>query len=220
MKKIVPGVIVVLVLLLVSIPLEAQEMIIRYYILPIEEIGNARGPKYLKWRFGTGTLDVQWSCKDFGLTNQMLCAVNAEQVDHDVLLAQTDIVKIPANLDNNVTTGALSATREALEDLGIPGNWINTSHTYRDVVRFVAGLFFFAQRHHALHGQEIKPSGLNLNNTWSDLSSAWRQNLRTTADTFEYNYSNVTGSTTMRIILKSLGDQWGNTPIEFGFTTL
>ncbi len=196
------------------------QMLVRYYIIPIEEVGSARGPKYLKWRFGTGTLDVQWSCKDFGATNQMLCAVNAEQVDHDVLLAQGDIVKIPANLDSNVTAAALPTVRAELEALGVPGNWITTLHTYREVVRFVAGLFLFAQRHHDLYNQEIRPVGIDLGDTWGDLSAAWRENLQLTADSFEYDYSGVNASMPLRVILKSLGDQWGVQPIYFGFTTL
>ena len=194
--------------------------IIRYYIIPIEDVSSARGPEYLKWRYGSGTLDVEWSGKDFGVIDQMLCAVNAEQVDHDVLLAQGDVVKIPVNLDNNVAAGALASVRSELENLGIPGNWITTAYTYREILRFVAGLFFFAQRHHGLHNQELRPFSVDLDDVWSDLPLVWRANLRLTADSFGYDYSAVTGSTTLRAVLKSLGDQWGNTPIEFGFTTL
>lgn len=219
MKKLVRINLGILLFLLITNVVGAQ-MLIRYYIIPIETIGSARGPKYLTWRFGTGTLDVQWSCKDFGATNQMLCAVNADQTDHDVLLAQSDVVKIPQNLDGNVTAGALSTVRAELEALGVPGNWITTSHTYREVVRFVAGLFLFAQRHHEMHNQEIRPAGVDLGDTWGDLSAAWRENLQLTADSFEYDYSGVNASTPLRVILKSLGDQWGAQPIYFGFTTL
>ena len=41
-------------------------MAARFYFLPIEVIGTARGPKYLKWRFSTGGIDCKWSMKDTG----------------------------------------------------------------------------------------------------------------------------------------------------------
>lgn len=196
-------------------------MEIRFYLIPIEMINAGRGPKYIKWRFNPDGLDVQWSMKDFGSLDIGLIAVNADQADHDILSAAEDVTAIPANLDNNIPAGALNTVRAELEALGIPGNWVGTSNTYREVVRFVAGLFQFAQRHAGLHdSQQIRPTNVNLSNTWSDLPAQWRSNLQATADSFGYDYSGVTGATTLRVVLKALGDQWADTPIHFGFISL
>lgn len=192
----------------------------RYYILPIEQAGNARGPKYLKWRFDPSGLDVFWSGMDYGLIPKMLVVADVTTAQHNGLSAQPDVLSLPADIDNTVTSQALPAVQTGLESLKIPGNWVHTSHTYRDILRMVGGLFQFAQRHHGLHDQLIVPDNIDLSKTWGDLPLEWRQNLAATADSFGYDYSGVTASTTIRAILKNLSDQWGDTPINLGLTTL
>ena len=47
---------------------------VRFYLVPVEIINEIyRGPKYLIWRFGTGTLDIgKWSAMDYGFVPTML----------------------------------------------------------------------------------------------------------------------------------------------------
>lgn len=198
-------------------------MAIRFYLLPIESNGNARGPKYFPWRYDPdppALIQATCSNMDFGLVPTMLVAADVTPAQHTTLSANADVTSIPQNIDATITAGALSAVRAALENLKIPGNWATTGNTYREVLRMVAGLFQFAQRHQGLHGQTIIPDNINLNMTWGNIPQAWQQNLQATADSFGYDYSQVTGSTTVRVILKNLADQWGNQPIYMGITTL
>jgi len=191
-------------------------MTVRFYLVPVEQSGNARGPKYFKWRFSPDGLDVRWGAFDYGLIPTMLIAADVTAGQHDTLAAQSDVTAIPADIDSTVPAQALPAVQNALEDLRIPGGWVTTNHTYREIIRTVGGLFQFAQRHHGLHNKIIMPENVTLSQTWGDLPLQARQEVRATADSLNYDYSDVTASTTIRQILKSLADQWGDQPLLLG----
>ncbi len=202
-------------------------MTIRYYLLPVEEVQQGgilfRGPKYLRWRFGTGTIDPingegQWL--DYGLRPVMLACANVTNPDHTVLAAALDVTDVPLNIDNTITAGALVAVQDALENIKVPGTWVTTSHTYRQVLRAVAGLFAFAQRYHEMHNEQLIENAVNLGTLWQDIPLAKRQRIQATADALGIDYSPVTGTWTIRQILKFLADFWQATPFNFGFTTL
>jgi hypothetical protein len=59
----------------------------RFYVLPIEQVGNRRGPKYLKWRYDPDPpgLDVIWNMMDYGLLPTALVVVDAPDEQHAVL---------------------------------------------------------------------------------------------------------------------------------------
>ena len=197
-------------------------MAIRYLLIPLEiSAEGRRGPKYLKWRDNPTGLDVVWSMFDFGVLPQAIVVCDVTNAQFTALDANADVFGIPANIDNNVTATALPNVRTALETIRIPGTWITAGATsYRELLRAVCGLAQFAQKHHGMHDQYIIPDTINLDQTWGDVPLQWRQNLQATADALHYDYSQVSASTPVRVILKSLADQWGNTPFFFGITTL
>lgn len=194
-------------------------MAIRFYLIPIEIVdGNKRGPKYLKWRFteNVAPLDVLWSGMDFGLEPVMLVQADVTPAQHTTLSGNADVISIPANIDNNITAGALSAVKAALETLNVPAGWVTTGFTYRQVLRMVAGLFQFAQRHHGAHSERLFSGGFNMDTQFSALPLAVRQRLIATADSLNYDTSGLSGSNTIRQILKNVADQWGSKPIIIG----
>jgi len=196
-------------------------MAIRYLLMPLSVVNGRRGPKYLKWRDNPDGLDVQWNIFDFGLLAQCVAACDVTVAQFNGLTANADVFGVPANIDGNVTAQALPTVQAALETVRIPADWVQAGSTsYRELLRVICGLAQFAQRHHAMHGQYIIPDEINLNQTWGDLPDAWRANLRATADSFRYDYSQVSAGTTIRVILRSLAQQWGDTPFYFGIGTL
>lgn len=197
-------------------------MTIRYYLVPVEEVGSARGPKYFNWRFCVDcSLNVPWSAMDYGLRPTMLIATDVTNGQHNGLAAASDVTTVPTNIDNTVSAAALSAVRAALEGLKIPGNWVTTAHTYREVLRAVAGLFQFAQRHQALHNEPLVEGNVDLSMTWSEVPQAKRQRVQATCDDLGYDTSPVTGAWTLGQTLKYLADLWGDTTFIFGnITTL
>lgn len=191
-------------------------MAARFYILPIETISGSRGPKYLKWKLNPTGLAVQWSMFDYGLQDTALVAADLTITQHNTLSANSDVVSVPLNIDDNIAAGALSTVRAQLEALWIPGNWVQTTHTYRQVLRVVAGLFQFAQRHHGLHNEPLMQGTVNWNLTLGDLSQARRDRIQATANSFNYNTNHFTLSSTLRDVLKFLGEAWGETAFFFG----
>jgi len=180
--------------------------------------------KYIHGTFnqaGGDVLAVASGKMRYGFNEEVyLVAADVTTQQHNALAAHTDVTTIPANIDGNISAGALTAVKAALEALRIPGNWVTTSHTYRQVLRMVAGLFQFSKRHFKLHSKILIPTANNMDQTWGDLPLLVRQELQATADSFGYDYSGVTGSTTIRTILKSLADQWGDQPIDMSVTVL
>lgn len=198
-------------------------MATRFYILPIEVVGgNRRGPKYLKWRFDPDPpgIDCQWSMKDYGLIDAALVAADVTQTQHEQLAAEVDVAAPPADIDQNVSDIALPTVVSVLESLRIPAGWITTSHTYRELLRMVGGLFMFAQRHHGIHNEALIDNQAQLDLRWNQIPQARQQRIMTTADAMGYDYSAIQPNWLIRQILKHLGDQWADTPILFGFTTL
>jgi hypothetical protein len=191
-------------------------MTIRYYLVPIETVGEARGPKYLRWRFTENPtpLGVTWSGMDFGLEPAMLVRADVTGGQHTTLSANADVVSIPTNIDANITADALPTVKAALETLNIPADWVTTAFTYRQVLRMVAGLFQFAQRHHGIHFERL--FSFNMDTQFSSLPLPVRQRLIATANSLNYDISGLSGSNTIRQILKDVADQWGDKPIILG----
>jgi hypothetical protein len=197
---------------------------IRFYILPIEVVdGNKRGPKYLHWRFDPdppGILVNRYSLKDYGLIDAALVACDLTLAQHQQLAAEIDVAAAPQNLDQTVSAIALPQVVAVLEALRIPAGWVTTSHTYRELLRMVGGLFLFAQRYHGMHNEPLIDNAAQLDLRWNQIPQARRQRIQETADEMGYDYSAVQNTWLIRRILKHLGDQWGLTPILFGFVTL
>lgn len=197
----------------------------RYYILPIQEVSTIqsttagqkyRGPKYLRWRENEGGLGVNWSLMDYGAENYALVLVDITTEQHDALSANSDVVSIPTNIDSNLTSGAVSVAKTKLEAMNIPADWIDTSYTYRQVLRKIVGLFQFAQRHHAKFGVKVIEKEQTLETAIGDLSKNTKNNLQKTADSFGWNFSIIKSDWKLRKVLKHLADHWGNDPIHIG----
>jgi len=198
-------------------------MTIRFYVLPIVLFNNTRGPKY--FRFGKGPdknpgINCPWSMKDYGSINQCVLAADILAADHTALIVNTDVLSIPTNIDSTLTNAARNAARTFCATYNIPGSWISTGQTYRAVLRTITGFFLYFQRVTGVLGRDIDlPSGwldIQIQNVALDIRDAMAQ----AATDMGYDYSAVTPTTTMRVILKSMADKWGTAPIYFGFVTL
>lgn len=200
---------------------------IRFYILPIEQVVDGattyRGPKYFDWRRDPdppALVSTRYALMDYGLINACLIVADVTQEQHDLLVANSDVASPPEDIDQNITTQALPQVQNVLEALRIPTGWIDTTYTYREILRRVAGLFQFAQRHHGMHDEQLIDNTGQLDLTWADISVDRRTRVQMTADSFGYDYSTVTGTWTVRQTLMHLANQWGATPIYIGGITL
>jgi hypothetical protein len=193
---------------------------IRFYIMPIMVVdGNRRGPKYLRWRFGSG-IECPWSVKSYGLIDAALVACNLTQAQHEQLVAEPDVIAAPEDINQNISEIAIPEVVQVMEALRIPADWVDSTYTYRQILRMIGGLFLFAQRYHGMHNEALIDSTAQLNLRWNEIPKARQDRIKATADEKGYDYSAVQPTWLVRRILKHLGDQWGETPILFGFVTL
>ena len=179
-----------------------------------------RGPAYLQWKMNPGGLAVQWSCADYGSIDVMICAVNAEQAQHDWLAAQVGVYQFPANLDQNLTQPQVTAVQNWLENQWIPGDWVTPGDTWRGVLRPVIQLFLYMQRTTAILGYAPDVQAISLNTQLSAIPAPIRDAMQQAATELGYDLSPVRLNWTLRRFLKYMADQWGSKPIYFGFTTL
>lgn len=200
-------------------------MTIRFYVLPLEVVIDAdgahtrRGPKYMNWRFTTNPtpIDCPWSLKDYGLVGHGIVCADIQPSDHTALVANNDVLALPVNLDTNPTQGQVNAAKTFLENRNIPAGWVTTALTYRQILKTILGILFFIQRVHTIMGRNhFADSGVTLDTTLGAIPVDARNALSQAATDMGFDTSGLTGTTTLRVALKSVADQWGARPMIFG----
>lgn len=193
---------------------------VRYYVLPIEQNGAYRGPKYFAWRFDPDppalVEGVRWGMMDYGLIDAALLVADVTQDQHEALVSNPDVVSPPENIDQNISALAIPTVQSVLEALRIPADWVDTSYTYRQILRAMAGLFQFAQRYHGMHNEQLIDSTAALDLRWNQIPLERRNRIVATADDLGYTYADVTNQWTVRRILFYLAQQWGARPFYIG----
>ena len=215
--------IVILVLLAMLLPFASvvEAQVIQYYLLPVQVVNDVyRGPSYLKWRWNPEGLDVPWSCKDYGLIDVMVCAVDGAQADHDYLAAQGDVYQFPENLEVNPSPAELNQLETYLEGAYIAADWLSPSETWHEALRTVTGMFLFMQRLTAITGNSPLEWGVTLNTQFRNLDQVYQDAITQAFTDLGYDDSVIRTNWTLRVLLKNAADQWGEKPILFGFTTL
>jgi len=193
---------------------------IRFYILPIERVGNARGPKYFRWRYNETGISCPWSMKDYGSIDMAVLAADILQADHDALVLNADVYALPENLDPLMALADRQTLNTYIEAHGIPGDWLKQGDTFRSVLRTITAMFLYLQRALAILEYPVDPfAGLTLNTRYNQLTTAYQNALSQAASELDYTW-NVAANDQIRKIWKDMADQWGNREIYFGFVTL
>lgn len=93
----------------------------RFCIVPMGANGTPRGPRYFKWRLGTGIIAGPRNGTVYGLLPIMLVyAQNMSVADDATLGAASDVLAVPVNVELNISTGAVAEGKAALDNLKIP----------------------------------------------------------------------------------------------------
>jgi hypothetical protein len=191
----------------------------RIHLMPMTPTGRngSREPKY-RSEFGS----FLWQGPiDYGSMDACIIALDADATTHATLTAHSDVLTVPANLDGTPSAAAVTTTRTALDALQIPSAWVNTSRTWRTIVRVVIGMFilnqrFWVQRGNTIgNGQHSIFGGLSLDATVSQIPAGARADLDIVCASLALDTSAITGSTTIRAMLQNFGLQFANTPHLF-----
>jgi len=181
-------------------------MTLNLYVMPIGGSGvrtDPRGPKYLSTLTG-----FQWGMYDYG--NEPACLVGVHDIDvatDTSLRGNPDCYGLPVNLDQAVG-GATSTVQTALESVNMPGTWVASTNTWRQVVRFVGAVCQFAQRYQGMANAQWFTGGVTLATTYGSLPVAARNNIAAAAQSFGFDTSGITGASTLRQIITSAGSQY------------
>lgn len=198
-------------------------MTVRFYMLPIERNGLARGPKYFNWRNDPdppALVTCTWALKDYGVIDYGLVCADVTSQNHTDLSAQSDVGAVPTTLDNTLTGGQVTAVQNRLEAIALPATWVTTALTWRQVLRSITGIMLYMQRVTALSGQSPFDTGATLSTQIGSISQQWRDWMQQAANDMAFDYSAVTGSTTVRQLLKMMADQFDERVISFGLIDL
>lgn len=188
----------------------------KVYLVPIEQVGNKRGPEYFSWRFDANgpSINCRWSMMDYGfINNALLMAHDILPADHAALILHADVFAFPDNLDQSITDPNVSTF---FETVNIPTNWLTPSTTYRQFLRYTAGMFQFNQRYGGISGgQSIFGGGITLDTNWNSLSTQQKTWFNQTLASFGF-LNGVTGNPKIRTLAKQAGDLWGDAPFFLG----
>jgi hypothetical protein len=192
---------------------QAEGEMLKLYLVPIQQIGSVRGPKYFVWRFNEVGIGCRWNMMDYG-NFALLVAHDITPADHASLIANADVYAFPDNLDQNINDKAVLDS--FFEPLNIPTDWTTPSTTYRQFVRQTAGLMQFNQRYTGLSGGEsLFGGGITLESNYNQLSAQQQAWFNQALISFGW-FTGVQGNPKLRSLAKQAGDLWGDAPFIFG----
>lgn len=198
-------------------------MTIRYLIVPVIKVDNRRSPAHFGGRAfppDTELVGVVWGMMDYGLIDVGLVAADVDATQVTYLETLSDVQLVPANIDNTIGTQArVDVVSAALEAFNIPATWVNVGDTYRTVMREIAGYFLFMQRITGITGVDPTTLGVNLSTRFNQLSTLWQNAILQAAADLNYSTTALTGTATLRQILRNIASQNGSRTFQIGGTS-
>ncbi len=163
-------------------------------------------------------LTYKYGALDYGSEDVMLVLVrDISTADHDTLAARSDVIAIPEDLDANMTSGQVNGAKNFYDTLNIPGGWINTNRTVRQVVKITGGMFQFNQRWSGIsNGTSPFKVGLDLSTVYSTMSDLNKGRIQVVFDSLNIDISSLTGSSTLGEALREFGIQMASRPLYLG----
>lgn len=180
-------------------------MAIRFYLAPKQ--GDGLSPTTGFRPQTIPELGVVWRGMRYGRENMYLVAADVTNGQHNTIIANTAITAIPQNIDANITAGALTAVKNALEAMTFPAEWVTTAFTYRQVLSLVGKLCLFMQRFDGRQRRAFFEAGITLDTTLGELTTGQRAALLDAATSLGIDTSAATGSATIRQALHVLAQQ-------------
>ena len=200
-----------------------------YYFMPMERIdlgegGTIRGPKYFKWRGNPTGIDCPWSMIDYGMIDLAFVSADTTIADHQQIFDAADTLSVDPrngnqrNLNATAAQGEIDALTAYLDTAAhfVPMGWATVTDTRRAILRGVCGIFMFVQRVTTEAGSPPTEWGITLATTWAELTDQQRAWMRQAALTLGFPTNDPPAGTTMRQVLRFMGNNWGSRPIYFG----
>ena len=125
------------------------------------------------------------------------------------IAAHPDVFELPADLETTMASvGVRNQRRSQLETANIPGTWIQTTTTYREVLRFVGACCQFMQGYEGLDAAPIFTGGITLDTTYGTLTTVQRQAVSDAALWMGLSTVPLVTTDTLRTVLQALGNDF------------
>lgn len=186
----------------------------RFYLIPMEKYRTTRGigrhPRYLSDYKGLG-----WSNVTYGNSMVGLVAVdNPSAEDHDRLTRHGDVFAFPADLDTRPSPAEAKALDSYLDNIIAPADWVTPEMSYREILRVILGMFFYAQRYAGVSGfKDLFGDGVGMDTKVMDLPDKARLDMITAAKSLWLDDDHIAGDSTMREALLSLASEMASEPV-------
>lgn len=192
-------------------------MALRLYIVPISGTGTRVDPRVPKYFLdGTISASTPWTMADYGFEPWAFVAGDLSPTDQAAVVAMVDAFIIPAVLDIALTAPQVTNVQNKLEAINLPAGWVNTTLSWRDVMRTVLWISAFMQRFTALNGTALFVGGTTLSTTVGGLTPQVRANLLQAVRDLGLSSAGVTNGTTLRVGLKAVAAQSSAKPYQLG----
>ena len=189
-------------------------MAVHLYITPMIGAGTSQDPRRSKYIPRNVVEGVFY----FGQQPVAIFAADVDDATDAALQANSDVRRIPDDLDATLGAGAVTVVQNFLETFHIPAGWVTQGLTYRFVLRTICGFFSFLQRYAVIanNPNPVLGGAVTLSTQFNQLPAAARQNLRDAAASFSLDISGLSPTSTMRAILTEFANQWGQRSFSIG----
>lgn len=179
-------------------------MAIRYYLVPKIGDGNsistAFRPKYIE------SMGLRWSAMDYGIEPIFLVSAEVNPQQHNDIISNPDVLSIPASFDSQIDPAILTAVKNKLEGIRVPGSWLSETNTWRDALRVLVRVFRLNQKFLGLNAGTLFSGGVTLDTKLNQLTAQQRQKMLQTAQALGVDTTGIVASMTVREALKTIAD--------------
>jgi hypothetical protein len=192
---------------------------LRLYLMPLIGVGTKEDPRRPKYA-DTTLAGIPWGAMGYGSRMVTLVGGDVPDAAHALLVNNADVYAFPDGFQDGTTTVSNQSTNlsSLLEsNYGIPAQWVQPSSTYLSVAHTIGGMFQFLQRVWGILGTPTDPFvGVTLNDQIRNLPQATQDAIFAAGNSFGWNMSGISNTTTIRNALKYMADQWGASPLYLG----
>lgn len=190
-------------------------MPIAAFICPMVGTGTRADPRRAKYQRGAPADGIVRSGQiRFGHADDAILVIEAPQAYLDTIAADPEcrLIADASTINNPLTAPQVNAIQTFLENRGVPADWLAPGETRRQALRGLAGMFLFSQRMEGRYGaswkQKLVQHGVNLSTPWQALPVVLQNELVETATSFGWTGVVPQPATTLRAILRAMGNRF------------
>ncbi len=193
-------------------------------IPPYTDTTGPRRPKYiaaLQPQYLPGGIPGEWW--DYGFQPVFLAGVSLTTADDAAVVANSDVIALPFNLETNITGGQINALKNALEAKFIAADYISGGMSWHAIALANAGMFRFMRALYGEVGNIILFDGTGnktLNAQYGSLPTSIQDAIQRAAAVEGLSTAFITSTTQVRAMFKELSDQSQSKGFRFGPFTI